>query len=398
MPATCSKVAGMESNSLRRGVLLIMALFCLQPMVIGAWLALIPYVKADLDLTKLELAVALLGAPSALIVALQFAGKAVSRFGLRRLMMGVFPIQCASGFLPLIAVDQVTLFLGLAVFGATLAFMEVGMNVYAGRVEKVAAKHIMNRCHGFWALGLMIGSFVTAQGAGALGPIGIMAVVGIASGGIGVIAARALPRVGADGGETTNKRRKLNMLPGALLPVGLFMLLTTLTEGAMADWSALYLSERQSVDLTSAGIAVTIFSGFMAAGRFSGDWIKTRVGALVLARGSVVFSVVGLICLVAPLPIAFAFIGFACVGVGVAAGYPLGVSAVAALDDEHEAANVAIMSTFALTGFLIGPPVIGFLADAYGLRFGFAAMIPGLILCLYLAKWLNPAIQPKDSV
>jgi len=64
---------------------------------------------------------------------------------------------------------------------------------------------------------------------------------------------------------------------------------------------------------------------------------------------------------------------------------------VAALDDTHEAGNVALMSTFALTGFLIGPPVIGFLGEAFGLRIGFAVMVPALCLCPYFVGWLRPA-------
>ena len=387
----------MEQHLVRRGVLLIMALFCLQPMAIGCWLALIPYVKTELGLSKLDLALALLGMPAALLVALQFAGRVVARFGLRHMLAAVFPLQCAAAFLPLLAVDQLTLFLGLACFGVTHAFMEVGLNVYAGRVEKRAGTHIMNRCHGFWALGLMLGSFGAAQGAGGVGPLPVMAVIAGASTLAGVVAARALPRVGVDGGEARRPRRRLSAMPVALLPIGLFMLLTTLTEGAMADWSAIYLSERQSIDVTEAGIAVTIFSGFMATGRFAGDWLKRHLGALLLARGSVAFSVAGLLCLVVPLPLAFSFLGFALIGLGVASGYPLGVSAVAALDDEHEAANVAIMSTFALTGFLLGPPVIGGLAEAFGLRIGFAVMIPGLLLCLWFAVWLRPAESPSKA-
>ena len=380
----------MDQNTTRKGVFLIMALFCLQPMALGAWLALIPFVKESLELSKFDLSLALLGMPVAVLVALQFAGRLSTTFGVRRLVVATFPVQCLAGFLPLIANSQVSLFFALMAFGAAHAFMEVGLNVYAGRVEKKAATHIMNRCHGFWALGLMAGSFLATSGAGAIGPLGILAVVAVASTGVGILAARQLPKMGEEGAEHVAPRRRLSQMPRALLAIGAFMMLVTMAEGAMADWSAVYLSERQSIDVTEAGIAVTIFAGFMAFGRFLGDWLKHRFGALALARGSVVLALVGLSCLIAPLPLVFSFIGFALIGMGVASGYPLGVSAVAALGDTHEASNVAIMSTCALTGFLIGPPLIGFLADSYGMRFGFATMIPGLLVCLFLAKWLTP--------
>ena len=224
-----------------------------------------------------------------------------------------------------------------------------------------------------------------------------MALIAGASGIAGVLATQSLPKVGVDGGEPARARRRLGEMPAALVPIGFLMFFTTITEGAMADWSAIYLSERQSISVTEAGIAVTIFAGFMAASRFSGDWLKRHLGAVLLARVSVAFSVAGLLCLIIPLPLAFAFVGFAFIGLGVAAGYPLGVSAIAALDDEHEAANVAIMSTFSLTGFLLGPPVIGGLAEAFGLRMGFAVLFPGLLLCLWLATWLAPRESPGES-
>ena len=391
MAADLAKVAAMEQKTINIGVYLIMALFCLQPMALGAWLALIPYTKETLELSKFDLSLALLGMPLAVLVALQFAGTLSTRIGIRRLVVMTFPLQGMAAILPLLANSQLMLFFALAAFGATHAFMEVGMNVYAGRVEKKAAAHIMNRCHGFWALGLMTGSFAATSGAGVLGAVGIMGVVAVGSTIVGMLAARRLPQMGAEGAEHVAARRRVSEMPRALLAIGGFMLLITLAEGAMSDWSAVYLSERQSIDVTEAGIAVTIFAGFMAFGRFCGDWLKGRFGALALARVSVVLALAGLVCLIAPLPLVFAFVGFALLGVGVASGYPLGVSAVAALGDSHEASNVAIMSTCALTGFLIGPPVIGFLADAYGLRFGFVALIPGLVLCLFLAKWLIPS-------
>lgn len=380
----------MEQKTINTGVYLIMALFCLQPMALGTWLALIPSVKETLQLSKFELSLALLGMPVAVLVALQFAGALSTRIGVRRLVVMTFPLQGLAAFLPLLADSQIMLFFALAVFGVTHAFMEVGMNVYAGRVEKKAAAHVMNRCHGFWALGLMAGSFIATSGAGGLGAVGVMGIAAVCSTIVGILAARRLPQMGAEGAEHVSPRRRLSEMPRALLAIGAFMLLVTLAEGAMADWSAVYLSERQSINVAEAGLAVTIFAGFMAFGRFCGDWLKGRFGALALARGSVLLAIAGLVCLIAPLPLSFAFVGFALLGVGVASGYPLGVSAVAALGDTHEASNVAIMSSCALTGFLIGPPVIGFLADTYGLRFGFAALIPGLLVCLVLAKWLIP--------
>ncbi|NNE86531.1 MAG: MFS transporter [Silicimonas sp.] len=370
-----------------------MTLFFLQPVAIGCWLALIPFVKETLELSKAELSIALLGSPVALLVALQIAGKAVGLFGVRKLFLYAFPLQAAASVLPIVAINQLTLFLGLAAFGAAIALMEVALNVYAGRIEKKAARLIMNRCHGFWALGLMTGSLVVSLMAGALSPLGAMMFGSFATAIIGFYLALGLPKVGEEDGKGTLPRRKLSELPRSLFLIAIFMFAITLTEGAMADWAAVYLSERMESSLTDAAIAVTVFSGFLAAGRFAGDWLKYRFGALVHARGSIATTVLGLLLLILPLPLPFVFVGFACVGLGVASGYPLGVSAVAALDDVYEAGNVALMSTAALMGFLVGPPLIGFLSEAFGLRVGFTVMIPGLLAAFAVAH----VLQPRES-
>ncbi|MEP0563795.1 MAG: MFS transporter [Paracoccaceae bacterium] len=387
----------MDQATTRKGVLLIMTLFFLQPVAIGCWLALIPFVKDTLGLSKAELSVALLGSPIALLFALQVAGKVVGLIGVRKLFLYAFPIQAVASVLPIIAVNQLTLFLGLAVFGASIALMEVALNVYAGRIEKQAARLIMNRCHGFWALGLMTGSIVISTMTGILSPLGAMMFGSFITAVIGFYLALGLPKVGEEEGKRAPPRRKFSELPRPLFLIAIFMFAITLTEGAMADWAAIYLSERMQTSLTEAGIAVTVFSGFLAAGRFAGDWIKHRFGALAHARGSIATTIVGLVFLILPLPVPFVFLGFALVGVGVASGYPLGVSAVAALDDVYEAGNVALMSTAALMGFLFGPPLIGFLSEAFGLRVGFMFMIPGLLAAFAVAHVLQPGESPRTG-
>ena len=153
----------MTADPIRRATRITMALYWLQPMTIGGWLALIPHIKDDLGLSKSELAISLLGAPFALLLALQVAGPLVARFGPRHVMMVGFGLQSLMAMLPLLATSQLGLFLALMAFGAAIAVMEVGLNVYAGRVERRSGRTIMSRCHGFWSLGLMAGSFFVAQ-------------------------------------------------------------------------------------------------------------------------------------------------------------------------------------------------------------------------------------------
>lgn len=389
----------MDRTTARRATLLIMALFLVQPLAIGGWLALIPHVKEGLGLSKGGLALALLGMPLALLPALQLAGALIGRIGLRPVFLAAFPLQAVAVVLPLLAWNQASLFLALACLGATTAFLEVGINVYAGRVEKRAGVIIMNRCHGFWALGLMAGSGAVAL-AGGGPPLGTLAVLAAASAGLGLVGTRALPRLrGAVEEAAPLLRRRLSDLPRALFPIAIAMLFVTMAEGAMGDWAAVYLDERlagQAGD-SVAGLGVTVFAGFLAGGRFLGDMLNRLIGPVALGRMTVAVACLGLGLLLPQGPVWLSFLGFALVGFGVSAAYPLGVSAVAALDERYEAPNIALMSIITLCGFVIGPPMIGLIADAWSLALGLAALLPGLALAFWLMGWMRPRVGGESS-
>lgn len=379
----------MTKLEVRRALYLTMAVFALQPLMFGAWLALIPQVKATLELNKAELAFALLGLPIATVPSLQIATRIMHYLGPRRLLAAGFAAQPLVIMLPLSATSQGTLFLALFVMGFVVAMTQVSLNVYAGRLEKQSAAAIMSRCHGFWALGLMGGSLLLVLVIG-LGPFAAIALIAVPSAIMGVIAALTLPKLAGEGdGAKPPARRKLREIPHALYYISTFVLAVAMTEGAMSDWAAIYLAERLPSDATHAGIAVTIFAGFLAAGRLVGDMLKVRLGVVGLARATLGLAIVGLLLLIAPLPIGFAYLGFACIGLGASVGFPLGVSAVAALDDTYEGANIAIMSSVAICGFLVGPPVIGIIAEATSLRFGLMALLPGLFAGIWLSRALK---------
>ncbi len=376
----------MERKQVTQATLLIMAVFLLQPLALGGWLALIPDIKSNLDLSKGQLAFALLGVPLALVPGLQIAGRVIARFGPRRVAAIFFPLQAVALLLPLLAWSTGSLFAALLLVGLMMSFIEVAMNVYAGRLEKQSDVLIMNRCHGFWAFGLTVGSATitfVAQGFPGQGTLAVISAIG------GLAAARLLPKLPGEESETILPRRRFASLPPALLLIAGFMFIVTLTEGIMADWAAVYLSERLSDPAARAGIAVTIFSGFMAGGRFLGDALKRRLGAVRHAQITVASAIVGILALVLPLPLWVPYIGFALVGFGISAAYPLGVSAIAALDDRYEAPNIAFAATVALGGFMVGPPLIGFLSQAYSLSIAFAVLLPGLVLAFWLTRWLT---------
>jgi fucose permease len=377
----------------RKATLLIMALFMLQPMAFGAWLAMIPYIKVSLGLSKGDLALALLGLPIALIPTLQLASRVVAKIGPRKTFAILLPVQTCVVLLPFLTSGIVGLFMTLALFGAVVAFLEVALNTYAGRLEKSANLTIMSRCHGFWALGVMIGSLLATALFG-LGPILAVFLVCAVSGGTGIWAGLSLPRLKGENDSASVKPQKLREMPKALFLISMFVFAVTLAEGAMSDWAAVYLAERSGSGPEDAGIAVSIFAGFLAAGRFAGDFLKRKLGARGVARLTVGLAIVGVACLTIPSGVPAIFIGFALVGLGVSIGFPLGISAAAGLDDTHEAQNIATMAMIAMSGFLVGPPFIGFVAEAISLRVALLVLFPGL----FVAFWLTRIFPTLESI
>lgn len=375
----------MDRLTTRRATLLIMSLFLVQPIAFGAWLAMIPYIKETLALTKAELALALLGMPTALIPTMQLASGIVAKIGPRKTFAIVLPLQTCAVVLPFLATSIPTLFLALAVFGALVAFLEVALNTYAGRLEKAADLIIMSRCHGFWALGVMVGSLLSSQLFG-IGPLLAVLLVSGVSAAIGVWSGLALPRLAGEAEAAAAPRRKLRDMPRALLLISLFVMMVTLAEGGMSDWAAVYLTERWDRGADGAGIAVSVFAGFLAAGRFAGDTLKRRLGARGAARLTVGLAGAGILLVTLPNAVPLIFAGLALMGLGVSIGFPLGISAAAGLDDTHESQNIATMSMIAMSAFLFGPPLIGLISEMTSLRVALLGLFPGLCLAFWLTR------------
>lgn len=379
---------GPAKGDTTRAVRLSLLLFFAQPFAIGCWMALIPVVKARLGLDEAQLALALLGLPIGIVPSLPVAGRLIARVGPRKVAMGALPALAFALWGALLAGSLPVLFLALMVFGGVSAFSQVALNTYAGRLEKERRVGVMGRCHGLWAIGVMVASGLTAV-LSALPVLALPLVVTVPGMAAGVGAAIALPRLAGDTVRTPPPRRRIRDVPAALIGVSLFVMVVSMTEGAMADWSAVYMAERLDAGARSAGLAVSVFAAALALGRLLGDGLRARMGPVLLARSTVFIAILGLAGLVAPLPAWGGWIGLALVGFGASAAYPLGVTAVAALDDRYEGPNIAIMSMIALSGFLVGPPLIGFLAKAHSLRVGLGALVPLLLMCLWTAGFLR---------
>jgi len=329
----------------------------------GVWAAQIPFVQERFELSKSALGLVLLAMSVGVILAMLVAGQAAVRLGSARATRLGAVALCLVSPLPLLAPEVLLLPVALLVFGAASAIMDVSMNAHGAAIERTLGRPVMSSLHAGWSFGGFAGA----------GAAGLATVVGVDSRLQPTIAAAlllagllaCLPALGPGSATAAGGRFRLPSRDVVLLAALCFLIMVT--EGAMADWGGVYLRG----DLgASAGLAATTFAAFaagMTIGRLTGDWLNRRLGAMRLLRsGSALAALaLGTLLLVADPVVALA--GLVLVGVGVANGVPLLFSAAGRGDVETSGPSIAAVSSMGSIGFLVGPPFIGFLADATSL-------------------------------
>ena len=325
---------------------------------IGVWAASIPGVKAGLGLTATALGSALLMLAVGAMSAMPFAGWLGARRG--RLVVPCTLLFAAALLLPALARTYWALLPALFAVGATSGALDVLMNAHAARVEQARGRAIMSSFHAAWSLGGLVGAGATAAllylgqpEALPFGAVWVAVLAGVAW----LLGLDDRAVAGGPGGFAWPSR--------AVAGLGGLCLLAFMTEGAVADWSGVFL---RTVTGASPAMATAGFAGFSAAmvlGRLTGDALVRRFGPAGVLRAGALLAVAGFaVAMAFPL---VAAAGFALVGLGVANMAPLLVSA-AGRSGPAASTGVAAVATMGYAGLLLGPPLVGAAADQVGLR------------------------------
>ena len=276
-------------------------------------------------------------------------------------------------------------------YGGANGVMDVAMNAHGVTVERKLGRPVMSSLHGMWSLGGLIGAGWAAIMLPLMSPIA-EAVLTVAIGAVAAFTALAFFLSSTiDRGSAGTKIALPNR---ATLGIGVLCFLGMVAEGAVLDWGALHL--RGSLDV-GPGVAATGFAAFsasMAASRFSGDWLRGRVGSVAVVRWSGCIAAAGIIvALVAPWAV-LAIIGFAAVGLGLANLVPVLFGAAGRIPGQSPGAAIAALATIGYAGFLVGPPVIGFVADATSLTLALGLIF---LACAAIAVAAN-IVEPAQRV
>jgi MFS family permease len=346
--------------------LAVSTLFFVNGAVLASWLPHIPAVKARLTSGDGQLGLVLLAMAAGAVVALPMAGWLVGLAGSRLVSSLSAAGICLVMPLPVLSPSLPALVVVLAVFGALNALLDVSMNAQAAAVETRVGRPIMSSFHALFSLGGVVGALLAsaalAAGVGVVGHVLAAATVALAA----VVA--AIPRLLPSAPEPTGAA--LARPTRALAGLGLLALLGLLAEGAMADWSAVYLHDTLGASSSVAAVGFAAFSLAMAAGRFGGDALVQRLGPRRVLRVSGAVAAGGLgLALLLGRPVA-GILGCALVGAGIANIVPVIFSAATRVPGLPPGHGLAAVATTGYLGFLTGPPVIGAVAEVAGLAVG----------------------------
>ncbi|MEM7240872.1 MAG: MFS transporter [Pseudomonadota bacterium] len=373
----------MNANAIRQATLALIVIFAVNGSYFGAWATRIPDTKARFDLSADQLGLFLLLLAIGSIVSFPTAGRLVDRIGAKRATLWTLPYYVVALILLGLAPNLWILGIALVLFGSSHGSMDVAMNAWGAEVERATKRPILGRFHAFYSLGAGAGA---AIGAASIG-LGMSTAAHLVS--FALVTGLLLLLAGRSDWISTipKKTTKTPMIAwprGPLLLVGLAAFASSIGEGSMFDWGALFILDRIDVGTAKAALGLTVFSVTMVIVRLLSSQIVSTLGqarAVVISGG---LALAGLLLALNTWNIWIIYFGFGIMGLGYALIFPLAFSRAGNDATLAPGQAMAQVATLGYGGMLLGPPLIGFLTErgGFNLSFGFIALLAAAILFL----------------
>ena len=354
------------------------ALFFIGGFGAASWAPLVPLLRERLAIGEDVLGMLLLCIGIGSLLTMPLSGAAAVRFGCRKTLT-VAATVFALLLLVLCQVDNMVLAaVSLLVFGAMMGCIDVVINIQAVLVEKAAKRRLMSGMHALWSVGGFIGAGLFGIWVGTLGLTPLISTciaVGIMLLTLAFFACHLLPFGGESGGAMVAIPR------GIVAFVGVVACIAFLVEGAIMDWSGVFLTTVRGFDLSLAGMGFTVFSAAMLVMRLLGDVTVQRLGQKPVVVGGSLLAFLGFLLVIFAPGSLLLYIGFFAIGIGSANIVPVFFSLLGKQQDMPISMAVPVVSTLGYLGILMGPAAIGFLAHQTSLYAAF-----GLLAALVAAQ------------
>jgi MFS family permease len=350
--------------------------------LLGPW---IPSLKERAGLDPAGLGLALTGFAVGLVAGTRLAGPAVRRLGARGAVRGGIPLLGVGFALLPVATDLLSLsaiFLGI---GLLAGLVDVAMNIEAVAVERRFGRRVMTSIHGMWSVSVFVGAAAASLGVATGIPIDVFLPI---SAGCVVAASffllRWLPVAEAtrSGVDVTAARERSDrvVLLLCLVAGGSFLM-----EGIAIEWSAVFLRGSVGVDPSIAGLGVVAFSAGMAVSRFVGDRVVARVGQPAVVRVGASSALLAFaVMLIVPSAVT-SIVAFGVVGLGLGPVVPLAFRSAGSIETPGRRSALPIVVTAGYVGSIVGPLVVGFIADGFGLRIAFLVPLVAVAVAAFAA-------------
>jgi MFS family permease len=348
--------------------------FAANGILYGTWASRIPEIQARTGLSEGTLGLALLGLAVGLVVSASAAGPLVARLGAHRVTLVALALFAVAVVGPGLAVGLGSLAAVLVGVGLTSGLLDVSMNAWAAEVEAADETTILGACHGSFSLGGMVGAGL----GGAAAALDVPLALHFGAGGAVFAGGALVQGLGVhdppDAPAEADEDAPVVALPtGPVAGLAALAFCGLIVEGAMADWGAVFLREVLAASEAVAALGFAAFSACMAAARFGTDAVTARIGDARLVRLGAALGGAGLlVCVVAPA-VPLAVLGFSLVGLGFAAVVPA-LFRAGAQAPLPPGVGIAAVASAGYLGFLAGPPALGFVAEAAGLRASFGIL------------------------
>jgi len=354
------------------------AIFFLPGLIFASWASRIATIQQTLHLSDAGLGAILFSIPVGLMLSLPFAGWFISHIGSRKLAI-IGLVVYGIALIGLGAAPTVPLLITcMVLYGFASNTVNIAVNTQAVATEKIYGKPIMASFHGLWSLagfaGAAIGTFMIGKGIIPLHHFVLIVIVVI----IGLLTCQ---RHLLDDSSPAEVGPAFVLLDKPLIKLGIIAFCSLICEGAMFDWSVIYFKKVINAEGAWMGAGYTCFMCTMALGRFVADWFAARFGLKQILQLSGLLTASGLMVAVIFPHLYTAMLGFLLVGLGVSSVVPMVYSVAGRSKTLSPGMALAAVSTIGFVGFLIGPPVIGFVAQAFSLRISFI-LIAVMGLCV----------------
>lgn len=374
----------------RRGVSIF---FFLHGLCFATWASRIPTIQSNLNLSASALGTILFALPVGFFISLAFAGNLIAKIGSKNAVLLSAVMYSISLMCIGISGSAAHVAGSLLAFGFFANLLNISINTQAVAVEKLYQKRLMASFHGLWSLagfaGAAIGAWMIGRSVPPLQHFMIIGAIFLLT--ISVCASLLIKKDSSKG----TKVPFLALPDKALLGLGLIAFCSMMVEGAMFDWSGIYMINVVQVSSELTGVGYTTFMIAMASMRFVADGLAGRFGLRRLLQMSGILTTIGLLLVIVQPEFLTTVIGFLLIGMGVSSVVPMVYSAAGKSKTMAPGTAITAVSSLGFLGFLIGPPSIGFIAEASSLRGSFLSLTIMAVAVVILSSLLSKEHDSK---